>query len=156
MSALIPTIQHEMACLAASLLHFTISTLILALQQRPGAWNSANLISYHITDSNILSYYHPVVICFINRVSINMLSNYHKWSSSQSSWLQIQRSGFDSRRYHIFWEVAGPERGPLSLVSTIEELLERQNSGSGLENWECGRGPFCNIFPQKVGTNFAD
>jgi hypothetical protein len=29
---------------------------------------------------------------------------------------------FDSRSYHIFWEV---ERGPLSLVSTIEELLTR-------------------------------
>jgi hypothetical protein len=27
----------------------------------------------------------------------------------------------------------GLERGPLSLVSTIEELLERKNSGSGLE-----------------------
>jgi hypothetical protein len=26
------------------------------------------------------------------------------------------------------------ERGPLSLVSTIEELLERKCSGSGLEN----------------------
>jgi hypothetical protein len=25
------------------------------------------------------------------------------------------------------------ERGPLSLVSTIEELLERKSSGSGLE-----------------------
>jgi hypothetical protein len=24
------------------------------------------------------------------------------WSRGQSSWLQIQRSGFDSRRYHIF------------------------------------------------------
>jgi hypothetical protein len=33
----------------------------------------------------------------------------------ESSWLQIQRSEFDSRRYHIFWEVVGPERGPLSL-----------------------------------------
>jgi hypothetical protein len=28
----------------------------------------------------------------------------------------------------------GPERGPLSLVSTIEELLGRKSSGSGLEN----------------------
>jgi hypothetical protein len=27
------------------------------------------------------------------------------WSSGQSSWLQIQRSGFDSRRYKIFWKV---------------------------------------------------
>jgi hypothetical protein len=47
------------------------------------------------------------------------------WSSGQSSWLQIQRSGFDSRHYQIFWEVVGLERGPLSLVSTTEELLDR-------------------------------
>jgi hypothetical protein len=46
------------------------------------------------------------------------------WSSGQSSWLQIQASGFDSLRYQIFWEVVGLERGPLSLVSTAEELLE--------------------------------
>jgi hypothetical protein len=30
----------------------------------------------------------------------------------------------------------GLERGPLSLVSTIEELLERKRSGSGLESRE--------------------
>jgi hypothetical protein len=34
----------------------------------------------------------------------------------QSSWLRIQRSWFDSRRYQIFWEALGLERGPLSLV----------------------------------------
>jgi hypothetical protein len=56
-----------------------------------------------------------------------------------SFWLQIQRSGFDSRRYQIFWEVVSMERGPLSLVSTIEELLGRKNSGSGLESREYGR-----------------
>jgi hypothetical protein len=32
----------------------------------------------------------------------------------------------------------GLERGPLSLVSTIEGLLERKRSGSGLENREYG------------------
>jgi hypothetical protein len=31
------------------------------------------------------------------------------------------------------------ERGPLSLVSTIEELLEREGIGSGLEIREYGR-----------------
>jgi hypothetical protein len=62
------------------------------------------------------------------------------WSSGQSSWLQIQRFGFDSRRYQIFWEVVDLERGPLSLVSTTEELLEGKSSGSGLENRERGRG----------------
>jgi hypothetical protein len=34
----------------------------------------------------------------------------------------------------------GLERGPLSLVSTIEELLGRYNSGSGLESRKYGRG----------------
>jgi hypothetical protein len=52
------------------------------------------------------------------------------WSSGQSSWLHIQRSGLDSRRYQIFWGVVGLEWGPLSLVSTIEELLGRKSSGS--------------------------
>jgi hypothetical protein len=55
------------------------------------------------------------------------------WSSGQGSWLQIQRSGFYSRRYQIFWEVMGLERGPLSLVRIFEELF-KGNSGSGLEN----------------------
>jgi hypothetical protein len=35
-------------------------------------------------------------------------------------------------RYYIFWEVVGLERGPLSLVGTIEELLGRKSSGCGL------------------------
>jgi hypothetical protein len=46
-------------------------------------------------------------------------------SSDQSSWLQIRRPGFDSRHYHKK-KVVGLERGPLSLVSTTEELLDRK------------------------------
>jgi hypothetical protein len=34
----------------------------------------------------------------------------------------------------------GLERGPLSLLSTTEELLGRNSSGFGLENREYGRG----------------
>jgi hypothetical protein len=55
------------------------------------------------------------------------------WPSCQSSWLQIRRSGFDYLRYQIFWGVVDLERGPLRLVRTIEELLDRKISGSGLE-----------------------
>jgi hypothetical protein len=51
---------------------------------------------------------------------------------SQSSWLQIQRSGLDSRCYQTLWEVVDLERGSLSFVSTTEGLSS------------------------KVGTNFAD
>jgi hypothetical protein len=32
--------------------------------------------------------------------------------------------GFDSRGYQIFFEIVGQERGPLSLLRIIEELLE--------------------------------
>jgi hypothetical protein len=75
------------------------------------------------------------------------------WSSGQSSWLQIQRSRFDSQRHQIFWEVLGLERGPHSLVSTTDELLERKSSGSGLESRE-----YCRRYPSNtnVGTKFSD
>jgi hypothetical protein len=33
----------------------------------------------------------------------------------------------------------GLDRGPLSLLSAIEELHERKSSGSGLENRDYGR-----------------
>jgi hypothetical protein len=74
------------------------------------------------------------------------------WSSGQSSWLQIQRSRFDSRRYQIFW-VVGQERGPLSLVNTIEKLFGWNNSGTGLEIIEYGgrepsRSPRDTPYPQ--------
>jgi hypothetical protein len=53
------------------------------------------------------------------------------------------------------------ERSPLSLVSAIEELLERKSSDSGLENRNYGsRDPprwLCDTTPSaKVGANFAD
>jgi hypothetical protein len=65
--------------------------------------------------------------------------------------------GFDSRRYQIFWEVLGLERGPLSLASTIEELLGRNSNGSGLEGQVYGNGdPTQHPLFAKVGTNFAD
>jgi hypothetical protein len=47
------------------------------------------------------------------------------WSSGQSSWLQIRRPGFDSRHYQKK-KVVGLEWGPLNLVSTTEELLDRK------------------------------
>jgi hypothetical protein len=53
------------------------------------------------------------------------------------------------------------DRGTLSLVSTVEEVLERKSSGSGLEVLEyCLRDPLYlsrdTLHPQKFGTNFAD
>jgi hypothetical protein len=67
----------------------------------------------------------------------------------------MERAGFDSQRYEIFWEVVGLERSPLNLVSATEELLERKCSGSGLENRQYGRrdAPGCprdTLYPQKL------
>jgi hypothetical protein len=83
------------------------------------------------------------------------------WSSGQSSWLQIQRSGFDFRRYQTFWEVVGLERGPLSLVITPEELLRRKlaDTYKKTEITAVGDPPRWlrdTLLSGKAGTNFAD
>jgi hypothetical protein len=54
--------------------------------------------------------------------------------------LVVRGPGFDFRDYQISWEVVRLERGPLSLVSTTEELLEKKSSSSGLENRETAVG----------------
>jgi hypothetical protein len=77
------------------------------------------------------------------------------WSGGQNSWLQIQRFRLDSWRYQIFWEEVGLEWGPLSLMSTVEELFGRNSSGSSLEIWEYGFGDFLHwprdtLYPQTL------
>jgi hypothetical protein len=61
--------------------------------------------------------------------------------------------------YQLFWEVVGMERGQLSLVRVIEELLEWKSSGSGQENRINGPGICCadhaNPLSARVATNFA-
>jgi hypothetical protein len=73
----------------------------------------------------------------------------------------MQRSGFDSQRYQILWEVVGLERVPLSLVSTTEELLQTKTIDSGLEIeikdvGDPPRWPRDTPLSAKVGINFAD
>jgi hypothetical protein len=54
----------------------------------------------------------------------------------------------------------GLERGPLSLVSATEELLERKRSGYGLDNREYGhrdrRADYVAPSIRKVGTNYTN
>jgi hypothetical protein len=51
----------------------------------------------------------------------------------------------------------GLKRGPLSLVSTVEKLLGRESSGSGLETEKTAvRIRHADTLSAQVGTNFAE
>jgi hypothetical protein len=125
-------------------------------ESRPPLWSSGQ--SSWLLIGNVLCFLwgtNWIYICYVEE------SRPPLWSSGQSSWLQIQRPGFDSRLYQNFWEVVDPERGPLNLMSTTEELLGRNSGGSGLEIWEYGRRdplrwPRGTTLSAKFGTNFAD
>jgi hypothetical protein len=73
---------------------------------------------------------------------LNELNSVRKWFGCDRhcglvvrvSGYRYRGPGFDPRRLQTFWEAAGLERCPLSLVRTTEELLGRKCSGSGLEN----------------------
>jgi hypothetical protein len=56
--------------------------------------------------------------------------------------------GFDSRALQEK-EVVSLERGPLSLVSTTEELLARNSSGSRSGRRDSSRRPRGTLYPQK-------
>jgi hypothetical protein len=66
--------------------------------------------------------------------------------------LSYRSRGPDSRYYQMFWEIVSLERGPLSLVSTTEELLGRQSSRGGDSLrwlWDTSQST-------EVDTNFSD
>jgi hypothetical protein len=52
--------------------------------------------------------------------------------------LEVKGSGSIPGATRFFWEVMGLERGPLSLMSTTEELLGRESSESCLEIQQYG------------------
>jgi hypothetical protein len=125
----------------------------------PPPWKINNLsVNYVFQPNNDRIYLHSPWQAWQNNPEfiIQLNTNWLPlWSNGQSSWLQIQRSEFDSRRYQIFWEVVGLEQGPLSLVSTIEELFGRKSSGSDLEIREYGRRdsshwPRGTLYPRKL------
>jgi hypothetical protein len=106
---------------------------------------------------------HPYLLSYRNRIlqQINYISvgcNNTRpplWSSDQSFWLQIQRSRVRFQTLPDFQTSSGLERDSLSLMSTIEQLLGRNISGSGLENREYGhvnplRLPREILYPQKL------
>jgi hypothetical protein len=83
------------------------------------------------------------------------------WSSGQSSWLQIQRSGFDSQRYQIFWEIVGLERVNSASWVQLRGYLKENVVASVFktEITSVGHPPHWlrdTPLSAKVGTNVAD
>jgi hypothetical protein len=77
------------------------------------------------------------------------------WSSDQSFWLQIQRSWVRIPALPDFLRSGRSGTGCTHSVSTIEELLERKSSGSGLETentsvGDLSRWPRDTLYPQKL------
>jgi hypothetical protein len=71
---------------------------------------------------------------------------------------QFLRITVDSRRYQIFWEVVGLERGPLSLGEYNWGATWMEVDAPVLETEINSRGDPLRWHPlsAKVGTNFAD
>jgi hypothetical protein len=67
----------------------------------------------------------------INNINENKLGHFHDLTDRlcglvvRAPGYRSRGPGFHSRRYKIFWEAVGLERGPLSLARISEELLER-------------------------------
>jgi hypothetical protein len=92
------------------------------------------------------------VVCF--QWDTNWISKYYVERNDRLCGLVVRVAGYRSRgpgsipgTTRFFWQVVGLERGPLSLVSTTEELL-------GIENREYGRRdssrwPRGTLYPQK-------
>jgi hypothetical protein len=98
------------------------------------------------------------IVCIFGKVNLTFL--YHDTDHLCGLVVRVpgyrpRGPGFDFRHYQIFWEGVGLERGPLSLVSTNEEVLGRNSSGSSLESRQYGyrdllRWQRDNLYMQKL------
>jgi hypothetical protein len=91
---------------------------------------------------------------------MNIQVNTHWADCNVSSWLQIRRPGFDSRHYQKK-KLVCLERGPLSFVSTTEELLDRKVAGPVYKTENTAVGirhgdHVAPLYPHKVDNHFAD
>jgi hypothetical protein len=83
---------------------------------RPLLWSSCQSSWLH--NGDVLCFLwgtNWIYICFVEE------SRPHLWSIGRSSWLHIQGSGFDNRRYRIFWGVV--DYKPRKLDTCMERYL---------------------------------
>jgi hypothetical protein len=125
---------EEYGLLRCSVVQFwTTYRLILhgrGMRQKKKPLNVHGELNSFDKTSNCKTEDHTAILCFADLI----------WTDSV-----VQQSEFVATDPEVrvwfpalpdFWEVVGLERGPLNLVSTIEELLERKSRGSELETRE--------------------
>ena len=102
----------------------SLFTKILRFEARSINFDGLLFLQFNATMFEIRSAVNYVIIIHVRTILV-MITNVWPplWSSGQSLWLQIQRSRV---RFPALPDlvVVGLERGPLSLVRSIEELLE--------------------------------
>jgi hypothetical protein len=108
-----------------------IFTAVCRLSRKRGTSTSHNLMGFYRIALLLLSEERLFrtaswSMCFVYLVDVGFVIRPPLWSSGQSSLLQIRSRGpgFDSRALQK--KLVGLERGPLSLVSITEELLDRK------------------------------
>jgi hypothetical protein len=110
---------------------------IYVKESRPPLWSSGQ--SSWLKNGEVLCFLwgtNWIYICYVEDIRPSLWSSGHLSTDAEV--------GADSRCYHIFWEVVGLERGQLSFVSTIEEVLGRRSKAFGLW-WPRGI-----LYPQKL------
>jgi hypothetical protein len=78
-----------------------------------------------------------IIVIIINELKCKFVSTRRQWYDDRLCGLVVRVPGYrsrgpglDSQLYQICLEVVGLQRGPLSLVSTIEDLRGRKSNGS--------------------------
>jgi hypothetical protein len=94
-------------------------------------WIQAHVKKRQWNNRGMKDLYNFILINPFICMSLHVLA---RWSSGQSFWLQIQRPLVRFPALPDFLRCRASGTGPLSLMRTIEELLEWKISGSGLEN----------------------
>jgi hypothetical protein len=156
-----------------SILFIRETLQLCCLCSKHGAMENVSLIAPHVEQKllGLLWHFNILVIMFFPCFSAREYSHkYCPWKLSYSiSVLGYNRlcglvvrvpgyrtrgPGFDTRRYQIFWEVVGLERGPLSLVRINEELLERTVAATVYKTEIKSRGDSLrwphNLYPLKL------
>ena len=139
-------IEELLSCLICEIIRFFIQNWMAEFQEVNCQTRKLSdvCVTVHRWYNDVSSQQDAKTFSFINLFKSALHVSGDKFANSQECFLTVYTAfddrlcglvvrvsgyryrglGFHSRRYQIFWVVVGLERGPLSLLRSIEELLE--------------------------------